>query len=1436
MVLDFRRFILYNILPRNRMLIAFTGFFLSSIIISGSTVLLSSMLLATQDYLGETDDIIIISNPEAATPFTSTLPLDIAEATRAVPGVLAVSPEVIAAAVYENKAVYLRGVDTSTFWDMTSIVSLRGSLIDLDDHYGITIGANFARTEGLDIGSLITVFSTRTSSALELKVKSIITTHSLLDDVIIAPLWIGQFLAFETYDYISHLRVRIDPSLTNRDLLTDIVTGHHQLTVSLSSYNATITRYNASLIVQTVAGRKVLTTPFIDNSSIVLSLPFREYVLTVDMGGIFSDTYSIILATDRTVDIFLPYIQREITIRTLSDEDEPIGGRRVQFRNYDQDESFSSHVYQVYTDELGFATLSLPNGTYVATTDFANITTSHIFTTSFNQSYFEFIVFYKHPILHARNFVNNSLIIGDSITFDVACSSGYDIFYYHGNEYPSVSTYYKYDRRSSPYPLTLPFSPGEHNITFYAFNNFFTGNRSVHYAELRLFFTVLPSIPTDSPFLSFMNGSHLLPGTALTINSSYSFGSPLYYRWFATDDFILVSNYSFLAPDLRGIYRLDFSLSPLSNSSIIGSFFFVVDPSEVLVGTFGSSSNVYSDNASIPVWHHFNVTHKYYSWDSGPLIPFTGSSLPTTGLSDGAHTLSLFVVKDYDSFLRTYTIQILSSSPSLNLTYNDVLVTNDTLLPSAGYLSYSLSPFVDSVYFSWDGLPFSRSYGSVPIPILDGNYTLSLKIIDQAGNIALSSYSLTVTNSTSGSSFDFFLSHEYTGLLSSSSITLNLISSSSLSSSFYSLVGPVSRSGLISGSLTLHLYPGTYSLSITSSTSTTNRVRSWSFTVLDTFNSSTFTFDSLYENSLLFSSPLASASPVTPTSHFNSNSHLTSNNDPFLYFPYFDFYLFSNDSSPFHLSDSSYSTFLSSDSPFPSSVSSATPFFFSVDTVLPDLTILSPHRYSDKTSVYISLFSSSAVEIYFYLPSMDTTYRYNSSAILLTTPSGLNRIDFYVYDSAFNLFFYSYEFYTGQSFLTVSLHFQDDLGGGITDLKFFPFTISSEANSTVSSFSTNSFGQKSFKVFSCSYTVHFNFSGEFYSFTFDPSVSLTETIFLGKSYHSLFLVDEFTHAPLAWNYFVIRDSKGICYIDVSDSTGYATIFLEFGHYTLTYLRGLDTFEYSFSLTSINQTLLIPILSFRYLVTLEFEFSNGRPAYSLTFDIFTKHYSYYNISTGNSAVFSFFMSYGLFTVRIHLDDSSLLTIERSFAPGREFHTLIVPSVADSALDLLPPTRFVSDFSIFVSLSADFFEYYLRGSLLFTYTLIYALVTLILLVVFINMYTIVRNVFLENRKDIRIVSIIGGTNFFVLSSVFLRLVGLAIIAGALGYFVGTALLQLLAYFNQTSFFGHNFYPQATFPSFLFTMALIVFSSFVTTIPLVYNLKEKISKIERFKQQVL
>ena len=139
-----------------------------------------------------------------------------------------------------------------------------------------------------------------------------------------------------------------------------------------------------------------------------------------------------------------------------------------------------------------------------------------------------------------------------------------------------------------------------------------------------------------------------------------------------------------------------------------------------------------------------------------------------------------------------------------------------------------------------------------------------------------------------------------------------------------------------------------------------------------------------------------------------------------------------------------------------------------------------------------------------------------------------------------------------------------------------------------------------------------------------------------------------------------------------------------------------------------------------------------------------------------------------------------------------------------------------------------DYYLKGSLLFTYTLAYAEILLILIVVVVNMYSILQNVHVESRRESTILRMIGGTNLNVLVSIFSRIGVVALIAGCFGYGIGSAILKFLASANQTVFFGHTFAPTGSWYIFFLNILFILLIAFITSLIITRRERKKRSVV--------
>ncbi|MCG3217055.1 MAG: ABC transporter permease, partial [Candidatus Heimdallarchaeota archaeon] len=145
-----------------------------------------------------------------------------------------------------------------------------------------------------------------------------------------------------------------------------------------------------------------------------------------------------------------------------------------------------------------------------------------------------------------------------------------------------------------------------------------------------------------------------------------------------------------------------------------------------------------------------------------------------------------------------------------------------------------------------------------------------------------------------------------------------------------------------------------------------------------------------------------------------------------------------------------------------------------------------------------------------------------------------------------------------------------------------------------------------------------------------------------------------------------------------------------------------------------------------------------------------------------------------------------------------------------------------------------DYYLKGSLLFTYTLAYAEVILILIIVIVNMFTILQNVYRESRRETTIVRMIGGTNLYTLFVVFIRIGLIASVASFLGYGIGASILRLLARANQTVFFGHTFTPTGSVGIFFLNVVLMIFVAIISSLLIARRVRQEKSIVYTRRQR--
>ena len=198
--------------------------FLALIAISTSISFTASIFMGiydtTANLMGDGDEnVLVIYGASARTPQTSIIPLSVYEKVEELEGVEAVSPEVVAMAVVGDKTVIVRGVDPEVIREFYDMRIIEGD-DELRETFSALIGVRLARTLRLDVGDLVTLRSAFSNHFLELKIIGIYESGSYLDDELLTPIFIGQWLRGLSRDLISLIRVKIDlEKLSREDLI-----------------------------------------------------------------------------------------------------------------------------------------------------------------------------------------------------------------------------------------------------------------------------------------------------------------------------------------------------------------------------------------------------------------------------------------------------------------------------------------------------------------------------------------------------------------------------------------------------------------------------------------------------------------------------------------------------------------------------------------------------------------------------------------------------------------------------------------------------------------------------------------------------------------------------------------------------------------------------------------------------------------------------------------------------------------------------------------------------------------------------------------------------------------------------------------------------------------------------------------------------------------
>jgi ABC-type lipoprotein release transport system permease subunit len=183
------------------------------LVTSAAFAVTSSILLSVENtasgMLGESGNTIVVAQGDSRAPFLGTLPLTLADDLASVRGAKVISPEVFAPSTLENQPVMVRGVDPEKFMELQNPTIVDGSALAANDTAQAMVGETLARQMNLHPGSQITLVGGVRATIAQLTVKAVFSTGTPLDNEVVAPLWVGDWLRGISYGIVSTVRIEV---------------------------------------------------------------------------------------------------------------------------------------------------------------------------------------------------------------------------------------------------------------------------------------------------------------------------------------------------------------------------------------------------------------------------------------------------------------------------------------------------------------------------------------------------------------------------------------------------------------------------------------------------------------------------------------------------------------------------------------------------------------------------------------------------------------------------------------------------------------------------------------------------------------------------------------------------------------------------------------------------------------------------------------------------------------------------------------------------------------------------------------------------------------------------------------------------------------------------------------------------------------------------
>ncbi len=349
-----------SIIPKSRLTLALVAIFLTATILGSSTSLLYSVQESSTSFLATQENIVVISNTKATTPFTSAVPLAMIETINQIDGVLLTSPEILLLGSSKGYSVMGRGVYPDNFTQLNEIRMIKGKIPSFNDTVGIALGKNLAKILGIGIGDTFKFVSAVQTSVSIFVVRGIFESGGLLDDEFLVSIIAAAPISRVNAGEVTHIQVKIDTAIISKEEFQEIIFSSFELNVFLVPRNGTSLDELAEITVFLKSGdqvdKKVVSVD--GNSSFIL--PFGTYVVSATIPyQTRSSVETVFLNENTTILLETGNYLRNVTLEFEVDNVLVVDG--------------TAKIYSSYTNKLvenialnGSISAQLPESQYLA--------------------------------------------------------------------------------------------------------------------------------------------------------------------------------------------------------------------------------------------------------------------------------------------------------------------------------------------------------------------------------------------------------------------------------------------------------------------------------------------------------------------------------------------------------------------------------------------------------------------------------------------------------------------------------------------------------------------------------------------------------------------------------------------------------------------------------------------------------------------------------------------------------------------------------------------------------------------------------------------------------------------------------------------------------------------------------------------------------------